>query len=464
MATVPHIIFFNWPSTGHMNPTLPVVAELVGRGCTVTYFVPESMRHVVEAAGAEWRKLGNIGDVSQCNMARWLPEDMTGEPPTFPLHSLAWAHAELPGVLAALRELQPSPGVLVYDSFIPFGPLLSHVLGLPGVSFLSMPGPGVVERLAELTEAWEAHPCVDGPRAALRAEYGGFDVLANGLLMEHYSPRLNLVTTIESLFSPPCAEQQRRRFGAFPFTCVGVLADEKVQRLAHAQAGQHSVATGLPSERIKAARAAGSRLLYVSLGTVGNSHFWREPFGPFAEANGLADCTGKQFCQHVFRTCFEALGGDESVLVIMAVGLQEDALEGVPTVPANFEVRPTVPQLEVLAHCDAFVTHGGANSMHEALSYGVPLAVVPMFGDQPKNAETVARCGAGFSFCDPMRTLTVQSLRDAAHSLLDRRDSNSYRAAVQAMKDEFSAAGGVGKAADYIVETVASTNRAFGGA
>ena len=41
------------------------------------------------------------------------------------------------------------------------------------------------------------------------------------------------------------------------------------------------------------------------------------------------------------------------------------------------------------------VTHGRANSLMEALSFGVPLLVSPLFNDQPHNAEFVVRSGAG---------------------------------------------------------------------
>lgn len=260
-----------------------------------------------------------------------------------------------------------------------------------------MPGPGVLAKPTAVTDAWELHPVVDGPRAAMRAEYG-FDVLAHGLLTEHYSPHLNLVTTIEPLFVPARSERQCERFAGFPFRCIGVFADDTVKRITHSRAGPDCVAASLPAERINAARRIGSRVLYVSMGTVANSRFWHRQFGPLGGTNELTHCTGKQLVQHIFRTCFEALGGDEGILVIMAVGPQDDALDGLPPTPPNFELQPTLPQVEVLTKCDAFITHGGANSMHEALAYGVPLVVVPIFGDQPANAETVERCGTGVSF------------------------------------------------------------------
>jgi UDP:flavonoid glycosyltransferase YjiC (YdhE family) len=43
------------------------------------------------------------------------------------------------------------------------------------------------------------------------------------------------------------------------------------------------------------------------------------------------------------------------------------------------------------------VCHGGAGTTLAALSAGVPLVVVPQFGDQPAIGEAVDECGAGIS-------------------------------------------------------------------
>lgn len=47
------------------------------------------------------------------------------------------------------------------------------------------------------------------------------------------------------------------------------------------------------------------------------------------------------------------------------------------------------------------MTHGGAGSTNEGLSLGVPLLVLPFFGDQYDNGYAVQRSGVGFNFPVP---------------------------------------------------------------
>jgi len=49
------------------------------------------------------------------------------------------------------------------------------------------------------------------------------------------------------------------------------------------------------------------------------------------------------------------------------------------------------------------VPHGGAGSVRTALSAGVPLAVLPRFGDQPLNARAVEAARAGLVVEHPDR-------------------------------------------------------------
>lgn len=63
--------------------------------------------------------------------------------------------------------------------------------------------------------------------------------------------------------------------------------------------------------------------------------------------------------------------------------------------PANFIVQTRVPQLELLPHMSAVITHAGHNTVCEALSCGLPLIVAPIRDDQPFVARQVMDAGAG---------------------------------------------------------------------
>ena len=96
-----------------------------------------------------------------------------------------------------------------------------------------------------------------------------------------------------------------------------------------------------------------------------------------------------------FQNCCEAFRG-ENVDVIISVGKRFDVGK-LKKVPSNIHVYNSVPQLEVLKMADVFVTHGGMNSVSEALVYGVPMVVIPFVSDQPVNARCIEKLGVGKS-------------------------------------------------------------------
>jgi MGT family glycosyltransferase len=95
----------------------------------------------------------------------------------------------------------------------------------------------------------------------------------------------------------------------------------------------------------------------------------------------------------LFEAIIEAVAG-EPIHVVAAIGRGEDpARFGTP--PANVRIEQYVPQIQVLAACDLFITHGGFNSTKEALRLGIPLVVTPIGGDQPYSAERIEALGVG---------------------------------------------------------------------
>ena len=71
---------------------------------------------------------------------------------------------------------------------------------------------------------------------------------------------------------------------------------------------------------------------------------------------------------------------------------------GLGPFPEHWHVAPSLPQVAVLAACDAVVCHGGNNTVMEALSHGLPVLAGPMSSDQFVAAEDLRRGGVGDAF------------------------------------------------------------------
>ncbi|XP_030763773.1 UDP-glucuronosyltransferase 1-5-like [Sitophilus oryzae] len=61
----------------------------------------------------------------------------------------------------------------------------------------------------------------------------------------------------------------------------------------------------------------------------------------------------------------------------------------------NFYIRKWYPQQDLLGHekVKLFITQGGCQSIDEAMDRGVPMLIMPVFGDQPANADKCVNKG-----------------------------------------------------------------------
>jgi UDP:flavonoid glycosyltransferase YjiC (YdhE family) len=82
----------------------------------------------------------------------------------------------------------------------------------------------------------------------------------------------------------------------------------------------------------------------------------------------------------------------------MAVGEATEAELG--QLPTDWLVRPSLAQVQLLERADLLITHGGNNSVTEALTFGVPMLVMPFSTDQFDGAAAVERRVAGIAL-DP---------------------------------------------------------------
>jgi len=85
-------------------------------------------------------------------------------------------------------------------------------------------------------------------------------------------------------------------------------------------------------------------------------------------------------------------------------------------IPGDFLVREFLPQVRLLDDAAAAVTHGGNNSVTEAMTAGVPLVVLPFSTDQFAGAAAIEDAGFGLALAP--NTATVDELAAAIETVL----------------------------------------------
>lgn len=112
------------------------------------------------------------------------------------------------------------------------------------------------------------------------------------------------------------------------------------------------------------------------------------------------------------------------VRVAMATGSADVGelcrLAGLGSLPSEWLVRPYLPQVALLDHTAVAVTHGGNNSVTEALTAGVPMLVLPFSTDQFVGAFDVERHRSGRTLAP--NVATPDEIAEAVGALLGGED------------------------------------------
>ncbi|MFJ5794393.1 macrolide family glycosyltransferase [Bacillus atrophaeus] len=134
--------------------------------------------------------------------------------------------------------------------------------------------------------------------------------------------------------------------------------------------------------------------------------------------------------EEFFNLCIDAFS-DFKGKVVIASGEKAD-LTRLKQAPENFIIASYVPQLEVLEQSDVFITHGGMNSVNEAIHFNVPLVVMPHDKDQPMVAQRLAELQAGYTVSKDH--VTAQSLKHAVEEVLN---NDRYKEGIQKINQSF---------------------------
>ncbi len=108
-----------------------------------------------------------------------------------------------------------------------------------------------------------------------------------------------------------------------------------------------------------------------------------------------------------------------------------------------------LPQTRIIPMADAVITHGGNNTTTEAVHYGKPMIVLPLFWDQYDNAQRVDETGFGVRL-DTYR-FSPEQMEDALDHVLG---DDGLRARVDAAGERVRSSDGLRQAAD-LIEAVA---------
>jgi MGT family glycosyltransferase len=392
------IVFIEMPAYGHVNPTLPIVQELVRRGEQVIYYDTEEFQPQIEQAGATFHAYP-AGVLTSTDIAE---ATQSGDLTRVVSRILRATETLLPFMLDELPRHQPD--VIALDSNALWGHMAAKMLKLPTVSLMTtfMPNMAQVhmtprEWVHTLRPMLPSLPKVVLARSRVIRRFGksafprrpAFP--ARGDLNVVFIPRDlqpdNPLVDETFRFVGPTINPEARG-GDFPFDSSGA-----------------------------------GPVVYISLGSL---------------HRGSAD---------FFHQCFEAFA-DMPTQFILSVGKQTD-IQALGTIPSNFVVRPFVPQLDVLQRAAVFITHGGMNSALEGLYYGVPLILIPQQAEQLMIALHVAAQGAGLVLRGHMagQRVTSGELRRALESILAEP---RYREAAGALQKTLRASGGYRQAADEI--------------
>jgi glucuronosyltransferase len=107
------------------------------------------------------------------------------------------------------------------------------------------------------------------------------------------------------------------------------------------------------------------------------------------------------------------------------------------SIPANVKLVSWLPQQDLLGHakCRLFITHCGLLSQQESVYHSVPFIALPVFADQPLNAQKAQ--DDGYAIRLDWDTLSEQGLYNAIQKILtDGTYGDNVRKTSQLMRDQ----------------------------
>ncbi len=390
-------VFIVPPLTGHVNPTLSIGATLLERGHQVAWIsLDHNLKNKLPEGGELLLIQYDQTDEEKRESENYL--DIISKKVVYGIDSIKFLYEDVliplnrhcyNGIIPLLKEYQPD--LVIGDHQLFAASIAAKKLGLPYATTVT--APAAIKIMSELPKVheWEEKQII-----ALQQELG---VEENHAL--DCSDLLTLVLTSNYFFGEMELEPH------FQFT--GPVLTER------------RVSSEFDWEKFN---SNSRKKILVSIGTTFD-HDHKKAF---------------------FQKVVDAFKDENlTVVVVSDPQLFEQW-------PENFMVYQQVPQLDLLPHLDAVVSHGGHNTVSESLSNGLPLVVIPIAYDQSHVAGRVVRTGAGERL--NFNRFKAHHLNEAVQNILTNPE---YKKAAETVRESFLEAGGSATAANLLENAISSS-------
>ncbi len=149
----------------------------------------------------------------------------------------------------------------------------------------------------------------------------------------------------------------------------------------------------------------------------------------------------------MFRTVFAAVRNQPIQVIAVINELMHSNELG--NIPANVILTRYAPQLQLLPKATVMITHGGANSVMEAIYYGIPLLISPICNDQFHQAYFIERNNIGVEV--DLNSTTVEQCWNVLHGLLHNATIHNNMARISQSYQQDGALNAANIIADFIV-------------
>lgn len=337
------ILYYTFPVSGHINPVLKLLESLAKGDYNVICYSTVQYKNVIENTGAVFR---DYNEDSECINLNVPPEKMTLL--TLSGIIVSFITKIFPKLLSDAKGY--SPDCVGLDFFCIWGKMIAE--GLKVKSFTTIPQfaphpkkfkpfPGMMKHLIQIV--FSGQKTMSQFRKLIRAinsevavgKFRFFDIFMN------YS-KLNIVYVNKEL------QPDYETFdNSFVFTGPSLRTTDS---------------NG--NDEITFDRCYDGKLIYISLGTLYNQNL------------------------SFYLNCIRIFKNTKHKIII-SVGKSINIKE-LGSIPENIAIRNQVDQLQVLSKADLFITHGGMNSVNEALYHKVKMIVIPQAVDQYATAQQLS--------------------------------------------------------------------------